>query len=170
DLSMIPEFNNLVVRAIVRFKDVPDVVYITRPTEGLRTPVRNARVRLLYSDNLPRPFWSRAGRASSCTIMLDDDPSRIERAQLHVNVWDGGKGSVKKPLSLNKHELETKDWQGRHDLIYTVIELDVSMLREGANRVRVLSDTDHHGIEVCLPGPALIVRSGGRESERGQSR
>ena len=27
----------------------------------------------------------------------------------------------------------------------------------------VLSDTDHHGIEILLPGPALVVRSRRRE-------
>jgi hypothetical protein len=32
-------------------------------------------------------------------------------------------------------------------------------LVKGVNVVRVLSNTEHHGIEVLLPGPALVIRS-----------
>ena len=90
--------------------------------------------------------------------MLDVEPARIERAQLHITVWDGGKGEVAHPLSLNGRALPTPQWRGRHDLLYTVIDLDPSDLRKGANEVLLHSDTEHHGIEVCLPGPALVVR------------
>jgi hypothetical protein len=158
DLSMIPESDDLAVRAVVRFRELPDVVYITPPTQGPRMPEREARVELIYSDDLPRPFWSRADRKKKCALVLGDDPARIERAQLHITVWDGGRGEIVNPLSFNGKALSTPRWRGRHDLLYTVIELDPSDLREGVNEVMVHSDTDHHGIEVCLPGPALVVR------------
>ena len=170
DLSMIPAFSDLAVRAVVRFRDLPYVAYVTGVTQNLPVPERWARVQLVYSNDLPRPFWSRADRVRSCTIVLDEKPARIERAQLHINVWDGGKGTVGRPLTLNGHALETADWQGRHDLIYTVIELEPAILKKGANRVAIRSDTEHHGIEVCLPGPALIVRGTQSDSEVGKSR
>jgi len=47
---------------------------------------------------------------------------------------------------------------GRHDVLYQVLPLDPSILRKGENRFEVFSDTEHHGIEVLLPGPALMVR------------
>ena len=170
DLSMIPVPSDLAVRAVVRFENLPDVAYVTHATEHLPVPERRATVRLVYSNDLPRPFWSRADRVKSCTIVLDDDPTRIERAQLHINVWDGGKGTVGEPLTINGHALKTADWQGRHDLIYTVVELEPAILKKGANRLAIRSDTEHHGIEVCLPGPALIVRSTQPESKARESR
>jgi hypothetical protein len=48
--------------------------------------------------------------------------------------------------------------KGRHDLLYRVVKVEARTLRRGDNVVRVLSDTSHHGIEVVLPGPALVVR------------
>jgi len=162
DLSMVPDGKQLAVRAVVRFKGADDLSFVTDPLTGVPFPRRDGRVKLICAKDLPKPFWSRAGREKTCTLTLDDDPARVERAQLHVTVWDGGKGKVAAPLRLNGKALPTPRWRGRHDLLYTVIDLDPSALRKGANEVRVHSDTAHHGIEVCLPGPALVVRLRGR--------
>ena len=158
DLSMVPDSSQLAVRAVVRFKGADDLAFVTDPLTGVSFPRRSGPVRLIYAKDLPRPFWSRAGRKRTCTLMLDDDPEQIERAQLHITVWDGGKGEVPSPLRLNGKALPTRHWRGRHDLLHTVIDLDPSALRKGPNEVLVHSDTAHHGIEVCLPGPALVVR------------
>ena len=40
-----------------------------------------------------------------------------------------------------------------------MIDVDPKILRPGANEVRLLSDTDHHGIELLAPGPGLILRT-----------
>jgi len=163
DLSMVPDQKNLAVRAAVRFKSAADVVYRTPETAGLSTPARKAAVRICGAEGVPRPFWSRAGRKKVCTVPLDVEASRVERAELHIVVWDGGRGKVRAPLSLNGAALPTPRWVGDHSLIYSVLDVAPSLLRKGANEVALLSDTEHHGIEVCLPGPALVVRlkSGG---------
>jgi hypothetical protein len=44
-------------------------------------------------------------------------------------------------------------------VLYRQITVDPRVLVRGDNWVRVLSDTEHHGIEVLLPGPALVVRT-----------
>ena len=169
DTRMIPDQGKpMTVKALVQLKN--GLYYWTPVRDGLLFPRKRNRVMLFKCIDMPRPFWSRADRVKSCTIVLDDDPTRIERAQLHINVWDGGKGTVSRPLTVNGHALETADWQGRHDLIYTVIELEPAILKKGANRVAIRSDTQHHGIEVCLPGPALVVRSTQPESEARESR
>ena len=46
DLSMLPEQRDLAVRAVVYFKQFPDLVYVTPATRGLATPPRSARVRI----------------------------------------------------------------------------------------------------------------------------
>jgi len=43
-------------------------------------------------------------------------------------------------------------------MILFVKIVDLKNLRPGMNELKVLSDTEHHGLEVCLPGPALIIR------------
>lgn len=157
DRSMLPDPAAAEIRARIRFKGAPDLVCLTRAVL-LPAPERAALVRLERSEELPRPFWSRASRPRSCTIVLDGDPGRIERAELHVAIWDGGKGSTPDPFTINGHPLPVAG-EGAHDLLYRAVPVDPAWLRRGPNEIRVLSDTKHHGIEVLLPGPALILRT-----------
>ncbi len=157
NVSMLPSQDNMAVRAFIRFKDRPGLVYVTTPLQGLSTPTRSGTVAIFYSSSLPHPFWSRDNQPSQCTIDIDTDPEHIERAELHVVIWDGGRGTVENPFTLNGHPLPVAG-EGRHDVIYRVISIDPSWLKPGENTIKVLSDTEHHGIEVLLPGPALILR------------
>ena len=159
DVSMVPDQTGMAALAVVRFRDRDDLVYVTPATGGLETPERPGRTVTYHpSEDLPRPFWSRDGEPKTCTIRLDRDPSTLEAAELHVTIWDGGRGTVDDPFTINGHPLPVAG-EGRHDLLDRVVELDPAVLRAGVNEVRVLSDTEHHGIEVLLPGPALVVRS-----------
>ena len=158
DLSMVPPAAKLAARARVHWRDAPGIVYETPAAQAAFPARRGRRVALYTSKDLPRPFWSRAGRAMKCTINLDVAPAKIERAELHVVIWDGGKGATPEPFTLNGRALAVAGG-GRHDVLYRIVPVDPRLLRRGANEVRVLSDTKHHGIEVVLPGPALMVRS-----------
>jgi uncharacterized repeat protein (TIGR03806 family) len=159
DLSLLPDQKNLAVRAVVHFKDQPNLIYVTPATRGLRTPARpGTRVAVYPSKDLPRPFWSRASRKRSCTIDLDVNPGQIEQAELHVVAWDGGAGTVKDYFTLNGRAFPVAGG-GKHDVIYSRLTVDPGLLRKGTNHLELLSDTEHHGIEILLPGPALVVRS-----------
>ncbi len=155
-LAMVPRSKPVCVKGRIRFKDAKGLVYET-PAELAAGPLEHSPVRVFTASKLPTPFWSRAGKASKCSIPLDIDPATIERAELHVAIWDGGAGKTKEPFTLNDKPLAVAG-KGRHDLLYRVLKVDPKILRKGENVVRVLSDTDHHGIEVLLPGPALVVR------------
>lgn len=165
DLSMLPDQDTwaVAVDAKVRFKGL-DLVH-DGGMHILIPPKRTARVTLHYSKDVPRPFWSRAAQARTCTIHLDADPADVERAELHVVIWDGGKGSTKEPFTLNGHALPVAG-AGRHDVLYRVVPVEAKILKKGPNEIRLLSDTEHHGIEVLLPGPALIVRTKGKPAPR----
>ena len=156
DLSMIPDQEDIEVRAELGLAD--GLVYVTPSLRGLRTPARPSCVALVLPQDLPRPFWSRASREMKCGLRLDVYPARIERAELHVVIWDGGKGNTPEPFTLNGHALPVAG-NGRHDLLYRVVPVDPAWLKQGTNEIRVLSDTEHHGIEVLLPGPALVLRT-----------
>ena len=158
DLAMLPAQNSMAVRALVRFKGRPDLAYVTLETGGLRVPERyQVQVELVPAHDLPVPFWSRANRTRSCAIALDADPTRIERAELHVVVWDGGAGAVNDYFTINGRPIPVAG-TGKHDVIYTRCELNPQLLKRGSNRIELRSDTEHHGIEVLMPGPALVVR------------
>jgi hypothetical protein len=45
-----------------------------------------------------------------------------------------------------------------HELIYSRFPVNPKNLKRGLNRIELLSNTEHHGIEVLLPGPALLIR------------
>jgi CubicO group peptidase (beta-lactamase class C family) len=156
DLSMVPAQEDMAVRAVLHFKDRPDLVYVTPTTRGLKTRP-GGDVRVILSKDMPEPFWSRAGKRKTCTIALDAEPAEVGRAELRVLIWDGGAGTVKDYFTLNGHPLSVAR-AGKHDVIYSRLDLDAKLLRKGPNRVEVLSDTEHHGLEVLMPGPALVVR------------
>jgi hypothetical protein len=157
DCSMLPDQNPLAVRAILRFKDAPGLLFRTAATEQVTLPERTAKVTLLMPSDVPKPFWSRASRRKTCAINVPIDPARIDRAELHVTLWDGGRGNTEHPFTLNNHPLPIAG-AGRHDLLYRVVPVDPRILKRGPNEIALLSDTDHHGIEVLLPGPGLVVR------------
>lgn len=162
DQSMLPAQEGAAVRAIVHFREFANLVYTTAPLEGLRIPPRPDHVVELYpARELPAPFWSRAGRRQHATIDLDVEPERIERAELHIVLWDGGRGSVEHPVTLNGHPVPAAG-EGEHDVLYRRLEIEPRLLRRSGNRVEIFSDTEHHGIEVLLPGPALMIRARAR--------
>ncbi|MGC9328760.1 MAG: hypothetical protein ACP5I1_14085, partial [Candidatus Hinthialibacter sp.] len=80
-------------------------------------------------------------------------PQSIQQAELHVILWDGGKGNVENPFTLNGHPLPAAG-RGAHDVLYRILPIDPSILKQGPNIIEALSDTEHHGIEILLPGPA----------------
>jgi hypothetical protein len=158
DLSTLPNQEGMAARAVVYFRDCPGITYKTGILDGLSTPPRDAQVRLYAARGQPVPFWSRDGQERRCILSLDADPASIERAVLHVVIWDGGRGAVDAPFTMNDRPLSVAG-DGHHDVLYRQIELDPGLLCRGDNLIRVLSDTEHHGIEVLRPGPALMVRT-----------
>ncbi len=158
DTRMLPSQTGIKVKAIVYFKNNEQIIYEAPPITDLQIPERNNEDVALYPcENFPTPFWSRANRLKTAEIHLDCAPSAIKHAQLHTVVWDGGRGGVTDYFKLNGHPLPVAG-EGRHDVLYTIIDIDPTLLMEGSNQIELLSNTDHHGIEILLPGPALMIR------------
>lgn len=159
DVSMIPAQTGIEVRSLVYFRDYPRMIYQTDSLRGVEIPKRdNARVSLHTSKDLPKPFWSRVDRVKECAIQLDVDPAHIDKAELHVVAWTGGPGEVEEYFTLNGKALPVAEGSG-HETVYSVLSLDPQDLRFGENRIKLVSGTHHHGIEILLPGPALMIRS-----------
>ena len=158
DTSMIPAQKNVAVRALVRFKDAPGLVFVTAALTSMVIPDRPAaNVALYYAHDLPMSFWSRDKNKKTCHIALDVDPSKIERAELCVVTWTGGPGEVKDYFTLNGKHFPIADGT-KHLPQFNRLPVDPKLLKSGDNTLELLSDTEHHGIEVIYPGPALMVR------------
>ena len=155
---MIPAQKNVAVRALVRFKDAPGLVFVTAALTAMVIPDRSAaNVALYYAHDLPMSFWSRDKNKKTCHIALDVDPSKIERAELCVVTWTGGPGEVKDYFTLNGKHFPIADGT-KHLPQFNRLPVDPKLLKSGDNTLELLSDTEHHGIEVIYPGPALMVR------------
>jgi hypothetical protein len=159
DTRMIPTQADVAVRALVTFHNKPGLIYRTPAAGGLGIPERpNANVTLHHATELPAPFWVRDGQRKTCVIELDHDPASIENAELHVVVWTGGAGTIKDYFTLNGQPLPVAEGED-HRTVYSRMPIAPALLRRGKNEISLSSDTKHHGIEILLPGPALVVRS-----------
>ena len=158
DTAMLPSQTEVAVRALVRFTADTNLVYLTPAATGLEIRERpEARVVLFAPHDLPGHFWSRASQLKTCSIDLDLDAARIQRAELHMVTWTGGAGNVKEYFRLNGAHYPVAEGD-RHVIQYSRLPVDPKTLKRGVNRMELLSDTEHHGIEVIYPGPALVVR------------
>ncbi len=157
DTAMIPDQDGpLALKAVVHLAQ--DVHYETEPLGGLRFAAGRPAVALYSCSEMPTPFWSRAGREQRATIRLPEDLSNVVRAELLLKVWDGGAGEVEEPFTLNGHPYNVVSGRSIHDVVFTRADVDPDHLVPGNNDIRLLSDTEHHGIEVLLPGPCLVLR------------
>jgi len=112
-----------------------------------------------YCRDMPVPFWSRASNEKAGIIVLPDDIADAERVQLLIKIWDGGEGTVNNPFTINGHPYPITSGRAVHDVVFTRVDVAVGHLKPGENTVTLLSDTSHHGIEILLPGPCLLIRS-----------
>jgi hypothetical protein len=155
--SMLPDQGKpMAVKALIKFKNGffcwSDIL------DGLTFPLNRKRVQLYQCTDLPAPFWSRDRQVRFARLELPDDISAIESAELHVRIWDGGEGTVKEPFKLNGVPYKITAGDAPHKLIYTIQNVKPEDLNPGVNEFWLMSDTEHHGIEVLLPGPCLVIR------------
>jgi hypothetical protein len=159
DTSMIPsQTGPMAIKALVHLKG--GFNYFTDMLDGLVFPAYRNNVELYKCSVLPKPFWSRASKPATATINLPRNPANAESARLMIRIWDGGEGTVKEHFKINGHPYPITSGKANHDLVFTNIEVDVKHLRSGENTFKLLSDTEHHGIEVLLPGSCLLLRYG----------
>jgi hypothetical protein len=146
----------MAIKALIEFKN--GVFCWSETLDGLAFPLNRKRVQIFYCNDIPRPFWSRAGQLKKAVIELPGDFSRIENVELHTRIWDGGEGEVQEPFKINGVPYKITTGKAVHDIVYTVNNVDPKTLKPGSNEIELLSDTEHHGIEVCWPGPAIIIK------------
>ena len=132
--------------------------YVTDTLDDLTFSAKRSRIEMYKCSSMPTPFWSRDSKENKAVIELPKDISSIHRAQLMIKIWDGGEGNIKEPFKINGHPYPITSRRAVHDVVFTTADVDPEHLKPGRNQITLLSDTEHHGIEVLLPGPVLIAR------------
>lgn len=107
---------------------------------------------------LPKPFSSGVSRKKIAKISLPDDISRIEKVQLKLKNWGQHSGSNQNPFQLNGHPYSLFLNEKWRILAFSSMDVSLDHLKPGENEILVFSDTQHHGLEIFLPGPVLLVR------------
>ena len=158
DTSMLPAQTGVQVRATVRFKN--GMIYESPAMPApLIEHAAGVTVNLYGPDSVPTPFWTREGEKKSCVIDVPHDPADVERAELHVVLWDGEHGDNADLVTLNGEVLPGAIGPGDHETYYRVVPIPPGLLKRGPNEFAVRAETTHHGIEVLAPGPAIAVRA-----------
>lgn len=132
--------------------------YVTDTLDDLTFPANRNRVVMYKCSSMPTPFWSRDSKENRAVFELPEDISSIQRAQLMIKIWDGGEGNITEPFKINGPPYSITSGKAVHDVVFTVAKVKHEHLKPGKNQIKLLSDTEHHGIEVLLPGPVLMVR------------
>jgi len=132
--------------------------YVTDTLDDLAFPAKRNRVVMYKCSSMPTSFWSRDSKGNKAVIELPKDISSLQCVRLMIKIWDGGEGSVKEPFKINGHPYSITSRRAVHDVVFTVTDIDPKHLKPGKNQITLLSETEHHGIEVLLPGPVLIAR------------
>lgn len=157
NMADLEEQDGIRFRAIVRFKGESTLVYRTAETAPMGTPKRAHVISRVKAETLPAPFWSRANRKQSVVFRVDARQEEIAAARLRMTLWDGGVEKITRPFSLNGRPLEIAS-PGKHDVVQVDLPFDTGLLKRGENVLELVSDTEHHGIEVLLPGPELLLK------------
>lgn len=124
--------------------------------ENVSLPVRDYHV-YLFQPDVPAPFWSRDNQLREATLQLDT--KNIIAAELLIKIWDGGEGMITDPFKINHYPYPITSGKAIHDVVFTRTTVALDHLRYGENCFELLSDTEHHGIEVLLPGPCIKVKA-----------
>jgi hypothetical protein len=128
--------------------------------EDLTFQRSGSSVKLYKPYGVPSRYWVRAGATKSSKVNINS-LSGANQAKLLVRTWNGreggaGSGSDSNPLKVNS-------WNGKiggrdHQYAFTSPSVPLSALKTGENTISFHSTTDHHGIEVLWPGPAIIIK------------
>ncbi|NIP28277.1 MAG: hypothetical protein GWN67_16465 [Phycisphaerae bacterium] len=157
DTTMVPsQPGSMAICALIKMKG--GFNYVTDILDNLTFPADRNLVVMYKCTSMPTPFWSRDSKEKKAAIKLPKDISFLKRAQLMIKIWDGGEGKVKEPFKINGHPYSITSRRAVHDVVFTIADVNPEHLRPGKNQITLLSDTEHHGIEVLLPGPVLIAR------------
>lgn len=160
DTAWVPDQRAGEVSLIARALDNKGIWSVSEAVADL-TLKRSAYSIKMYTvdpDQIPTSLV-RDGRSATMEITIPDDLTNASDARIAMRTWNGFNNEQKHtPLSLNGGEpLKVIDGAD-HDYAFELEPLPHGSLRKGINTLELSSTTIHHGCEVLIPGPAILVR------------
>lgn len=154
DTRWVPDQPKGSLKLVARVRDIRGIWSVTPPVEKLTLARQASLVKLHKPSRVPPAFWVRAGKTMGCQVELPRSysPDTTVEAAVHVRTWNGAEES----LTVNGHPIPIKGED--HNYAYTVCPVPVHVLKPGVNTIEFHSKTEHHGVEVLWPGPALVIR------------
>lgn len=147
------------IRIMARILDANGVWFATPEVTGLSLARPGVSVQLYKPQGVPEHFWVRAGEtmSSKFTIPASALRNNATDAKLFVRTWNGeNNGDTYSHTKVNGNPVPK--YGEAHFYSYDSISIDPDYLVTGENTVTFHSETEHHGIEILWPGPAVMVK------------
>ena len=154
DTRYVPDQAGGTMKIVARIMDKAGIWYVTEAVAGLGLARDSDTVKLYRAKDVPEKFWSRLGEVKACKIKMSEDRSagKAIEATLHWRTWNG------QAYTWTYGNYSSTFGAGNHNFAYTINRVPVEHVKRGESVVSVVADTEHHGVEVCWPGPGLVVR------------
>jgi hypothetical protein len=160
DTRYVPDQDPAGLSLVARIRDTSGIWFVTDVVDSLslKRP-ESFSVKMYPSHDIPEKFTVRAGKTLSCFVQIENHRQANKCVLLH-RTWNAADdhaagGHIERPLRINGHPF--KCYGKNHFYALSAVYVPVSTLLEGHNEVAYISDTEHHGIEILWPGPALII-------------
>ncbi|HTY01694.1 MAG TPA: immunoglobulin domain-containing protein [Bacteroidota bacterium] len=163
------------IKLIARIRDNSGMWFVTDEVTGLTLSRPNSSVKLYKAANVPEDYWVKQYQESASntfTIPAGDDLSKATDAIFIVRSWNGANGGATSPadhFSLRVNAWTAPTFGNDHYYSFDVFSLSPSELLSGTNQVTAFCDSYVHGVEICWPGPAVMVRYGAAASNQAPS-
>ncbi len=141
------------ISIMARITDNNDICYLTPAVSNIDFVREGRSVKLYKPYDLPEKWVSRAGKTRSCKINISDNLSKAASAKMMLVSWSGKHAEA---IGINDKKVVTNIGLD-HDLSYDEINVPLDYLQSGSHTPYTYSSTEHHGIEVNLPGIALKI-------------
>ncbi|MEA1996512.1 MAG: hypothetical protein U9N45_02695 [Gemmatimonadota bacterium] len=155
DTRWVPDQPGGSVQLLARVMDVDGIWFVTEAVKDLSLVRDSVSVRLYKAHSVPPKFTVRNHREASCMVAIpEDEPlDMATEAVIHLRTWNG----------INEEFTLSGRWScfiegANHRYKYSVQKIPLKVLAAGDNEVYFHSVTEHHGVEILWPGPAVSVR------------
>lgn len=115
-------------------------------------------VHLISCSSCPVPFWSRASHEKKAYIFIPANGKVIDKAMLVVKMWYTQIEDSHYYFQMNGHDYQLIPHENQKKPLLRKIDISPDDLNVGENEITLFCDTPHHGIEILLPGPCLLLR------------
>jgi hypothetical protein len=151
----VPDQEEGSIKLIARIRDNAGIWFVTDEVRNLSLIRDTVSVKMYKPESVPQRFTVRINREMSCEVNIPGSESldQATEATVHLRTWNG----IEDNFVLND-SYSSPIGGNNHFFGYSIREIPVSVVVNGANKISFTSPTEHHGPEILWPGPVIMVR------------